>query len=162
VAQCARARDKVQSLEALLRSLEALRGGRIALTNGCFDLLHVGHIRSLEHAASLGDVLSVGINSDESVRALKGEGRPLLSAEERAELIAALDCVDLVTIFSERTAEALVETVKPDVYVKGDDYRDGTLPEAEIVRSYGGQVALSPLVPGRSTSSIIYRIRATV
>ena len=129
------------------------------LTNGCFDLLHAGHVRSLEHAASLGDLLIVGINDDHSVRALKGSGRPLMAADERAELIAALSCVDLVTIFPEATAEALVSAVKPDVYVKGGDYDEAAIPEAVIVRGYGGRVVLTPLVPGRSTSSIVDRIR---
>jgi rfaE bifunctional protein nucleotidyltransferase chain/domain len=160
VAQCARAREKVLPLDALIISLETIRPRRIALTNGCFDLLHLGHIRSLEHAASLGDVLIVGINSDDSVKALKGADRPLLPADERAEMIAALGCVDLVTIFSELTAEALVRAVKPDVYVKGADYGEAPLPEAAVVRGYGGQIELVPLVPGLSTSSIIERMRA--
>ena len=160
MAQCARAREKVLPLDALIISLETIRPRRIALTNGCFDLLHLGHIRSLEHAASLGDVLIVGINSDDSVKALKGADRPLLAANERAEMIAALRCVDLVTIFSELTAEALVRAVKPDVYVKGADYGEASLPEAAIVRGYGGQIELVPLVPGLSTSSIIERMRA--
>jgi rfaE bifunctional protein nucleotidyltransferase chain/domain len=149
----------VLALDALLSSLDSLRPARIALTNGCFDLLHVGHIRSLEHAASLADVLVVGLNSDESVRALKGPGRPFSTADERAEIIAALDCVDLVTVFPQATAEKLVEAVRPDVYVKGSDYGEASLPEAALVRSYGGQIALAPLVPGLSTSSIVERIR---
>jgi rfaE bifunctional protein nucleotidyltransferase chain/domain len=149
----------VLALDVLLAKLDGLRPARIALTNGCFDLLHIGHIRSLEHAASLADVLVVGLNSDDSVRALKGPGRPLVSADERAELIAALDCVDLVTVFSQATAEKLVEAVRPDVYVKGGDYVKSSLPEAAIVRSYGGQIALAPLVPGLSTTSILDRLR---
>jgi rfaE bifunctional protein nucleotidyltransferase chain/domain len=148
----------VLALDALLSTLDSLRPTRVALTNGCFDLLHVGHIRSLEYAASLADVLVVGLNSDESVRALKGPDRPLLSADQRAELIGALDCVDLVTVFPQATAEKLVEAVRPDVYVKGGDYGEASLPEAPIVRSYGGQIVLAPLVPGLSTSSIVDRI----
>ena len=159
MAPSARARDKVVTLDALVSELERTRKSSIVLTNGCFDLLHVGHIRSLEHAASLGNVLIVGINDDPSVRALKGSGRPLMSADERAELIGALSCVDLVTIFPEVTAEALVSAVKPDVYVKGGDYDEAAIPEAVIVRGYGGRVELTPLVPDRSTSSILDRIR---
>ena len=150
------------ALDALLRALEGLRPARVALTNGCFDLLHVGHIRSLEHAASLADVLVVGLNSDESVRALKGQARPLLPADERAEIIAALNCVDLVTVFPELTAEALVGAVKPDVYVKGGEYSDASLPEAAIVRSYGGELVLAPMIPGLSTTSIVDRIRSAL
>jgi rfaE bifunctional protein nucleotidyltransferase chain/domain len=149
----------VLALDALLSTLARLRPARVALTNGCFDLLHIGHIRSLEFAASLADVLVVGLNSDGSVRSLKGEGRPLLSAEDRAELIGALQCVDLVTVFPEPTAEALVAAVQPDVYVKGGDYGESSLPEAAIVRAYGGQIALAPLVPDLSTTSIVDRIR---
>jgi D-beta-D-heptose 7-phosphate kinase/D-beta-D-heptose 1-phosphate adenosyltransferase len=152
----------VLALEALLRTLERLRPARVALTNGCFDLLHLGHIRSLEHAASLADVLVVGLNSDESVRALKGQARPLLPADERAEIIAALNCVDLVTVFPELTAEALVGAVKPDVYVKGGEYSDASLPEAAIVRSYGGELVLAPMIPGLSTTSIVDRIRSAL
>jgi rfaE bifunctional protein nucleotidyltransferase chain/domain len=149
----------VLALDALLGTLELLRPTRVALTNGCFDLLHVGHIRSLEYAASLADVLVVGLNSDESVRALKGEGRPLLAADDRAELIAALQCVDLVTVFPQLTAESLIAAVKPDVYVKGGDYDEASLPEAAIVRSYGGRIVLAPLVPDLSTSAIVDRVR---
>jgi rfaE bifunctional protein nucleotidyltransferase chain/domain len=150
----------VLARDALLRALERLRPARIALTNGCFDLLHVGHIRSLEHAASLADVLVVGLNSDASVRALKGQARPLLPADERAELIAALECVDLVSVFPELTAEALVAALKPDVYVKGGDYSDSSLPEAAIVRSYGGEVVFAPMIPDVSTTSIVNRLRS--
>ena len=150
------------ALDALLHTLERLRPARVALTNGCFDLLHVGHIRSLEHAASLADVLVVGLNSDESVRALKGQARPLLPADERAEIIAALECVDLVTVFPELTAEALVGAIKPDVYVKGGEYSDASLPEAAIVRSYGGELVLAPMIPDLSTTSIVDRIRSAL
>jgi rfaE bifunctional protein nucleotidyltransferase chain/domain len=149
----------VLTLHSLVSAREQPNVGSVVLTNGCFDLLHVGHVRSLEHAASLGDLLIVGINDDPSVLALKGAGRPLMAANERAELIAALGCVDLVTIFPELTAEALVSAVKPDVYVKGGDYDEADIPEAVIVRGYGGRVVLSPVVPGRSTSSMVDRIR---
>lgn len=146
-------------------------GRRVVLTNGCFDLLHVGHVRCLTTARALGDLLVVGINSDASVRRLKGPLRPLVVEDERAEVVAALASVDLVTIFSERTAEQLVEIVRPAVYAKGADYSlddvSGTpkvdpqrLPEARVVQEYGGTVVLIPLVPGRSTSDLVQRIRA--
>ncbi|MFN0070305.1 MAG: adenylyltransferase/cytidyltransferase family protein [Chloroflexota bacterium] len=160
MAQSAYARDKVLTLQDVLSALEDRQGQCIVLTNGCFDLLHVGHVRSLEYAASLGSRLIVGINDDASVQALKGSGRPLLPAAERAELIAALACVDMVTMFAERTAEHLAAAVKPDVYVKGGDYGEESLPEAAIVRAHGGRVVLAPLIDGRSTSLIIEQIRS--
>ena len=137
-------------------------GATLVLTNGCFDLLHVGHVRYLQAARRLGDCLIVGVNADESVRRLKGEGRPLLPEAERAEVVAALGCVDYVVIFPEETAEHLVARLEPDVYVKGTDYApDGKpLPEARIVASQGGRVELIALIPSRSTTAMIERIRA--
>ncbi|MBX5490455.1 MAG: D-glycero-beta-D-manno-heptose 1-phosphate adenylyltransferase [Chloroflexi bacterium] len=135
-------------------------GGRIVLTNGCFDLLHVGHVRYLAAARALGDLLIVGVNSDASVRALKGPARPLVPADERAEIIAALAAVDLVVVFDEPTAESLVAQLRPDIYVKGDDYSEATLPEARVVRGYGGEIALLPIQPGHSTSALIARVLA--
>jgi glycerol-3-phosphate cytidylyltransferase len=134
------------------------------LTNGCFDILHVGHIRYLEEAASLGDVLIVGLNSDRSTRALKGQGRPVNSEEERAEVVAALRSVGAVTIFDEDTALDLVTAVRPDIYVKGGDYPSDPddprfPPEARAVRAYGGEAVIVTLVPGRSTTSTLTRIR---
>lgn len=130
------------------------------LTNGCFDLLHVGHVRYLAAARALGDLLIVGVNSDASVRALKGPARPLVPADERAEIIAALAAVDLVVVFDEPTAESLVAQLRPDIYVKGDDYSEATLPEARVVRGYGGEIALLPIQPGHSTSALIARVLA--
>jgi len=118
------------------------KGARIVLANGCFDVLHVGHIRYLEGARLLGDLLIVGINSDEQVRALKGEPRPFVPERERAEIIAALRAVDYVTIFPEFTVEALLRTLRPDVHAKGTDYTEETVPERDVVRSYGGRVAI--------------------
>jgi D-glycero-beta-D-manno-heptose 1-phosphate adenylyltransferase len=145
---------------------ERAAGRRIVLTNGCFDLLHVAHVRSLREARLLGDLLVVGINSDESVRRLKGAGRPLIEQDERAEMLAALADVDFVTIFDEPTAERLAALIKPDVYAKGADYAvaGGTidparLPEARVVAEHGGATRLIPLVPGRSTSGLVQRIR---
>lgn len=133
---------------------------RVVLTNGTFDLLHVGHVRYLQEARDLGDVLVVGINSDASVRGYKGAGRPVVPQDERAEIVAALRCVDYVTIFDEPTATHLVETLQPDIYVKGGDYSPGAkpLPEAEAVLSYGGEVKIIPFVQGHSASDLIQRV----
>lgn len=136
------------------------QGRSLVLTNGVFDLLHVGHLRYLEAARALGDALLVAVNTDASVRENKGDRRPVVPEAERAELVAGLRCVDRVLLFAERTAEAVVTALRPDVYVKGADYADRPLPEAAIVAGYGGQVRLVPLVEGRSTTSLIERIRA--
>lgn len=166
-AKIAATMGKVCSLEELVRIRARLRrrGRTVVLTNGCFDLLHLGHVRYLKQARCLGHCLVVGLNGDGSVRRLKGEGRPLQPQEERAEILAALACVDYVVVFDEDTAEKLVETLQPDVYVKGGDYAAATfdelvciLPEARVVASYGGQVRLLPLTPGRSTSELIRRM----
>jgi D-beta-D-heptose 7-phosphate kinase/D-beta-D-heptose 1-phosphate adenosyltransferase len=140
---------------------EALRaqGQRIVFTNGCFDLLHVGHARYLAAARALGDALVVGVNTDESVRRLKGPGRPLVPETERAELLAALRAVDYVTLFPEATPEAVIALLRPDMHVKGGDYRLEDLPEAEAVRRGGGRVVLLPFTEGRSTTSLVERIR---
>jgi len=144
----------------LLAELEAARaaGRRVVLTNGCFDLLHAGHVRYLRDAAALGDLLVVGLNGDASVRALKGPGRPILPEAERAELLAALEMVDYVVLFDEETAELLVSQVRPDVYVKGGDYSAESLPEAGIVQGYGGRVELVRYHDGLSTSGIVQKI----
>jgi rfaE bifunctional protein nucleotidyltransferase chain/domain len=148
---------KIVSRPTLVAILDQRReeGRRIVLTNGCFDLLHVGHVRYLTRARALGDLLVVGLNSDASTRAIKGPKRPILPEHERAEVLAALAAVDYVTIFDEPTAEALVRQTRPDVYVKGAGYREEDLPEARVVRSYGGEVVLVPDVAGRSTSSLV-------
>src|SRR5215210_1474571 len=117
-------------------------GARVVLANGCFDILHVGHVRYLEGARALGDLLVVGINSDEQVRALKGEGRPLVPERERAELLAALRAVDYVTIFPEPNVEALLRAIRPDIHAKGTDYTEETVPERDVVLSLGGRVAI--------------------
>jgi rfaE bifunctional protein nucleotidyltransferase chain/domain len=155
------ARQKVVDRAELVRWVDAARGRgeRVVLTNGCFDLLHLGHVRYLEQAAALGDLLVVGVNADASGRALKGAGRPLVSQAERAEVLAALAAVDLVTIFAEPTAEALVEAVRPDVYVKGGDYRLDELPEAGLARALGGEARVLGLEPGHSTSALVEAIR---
>jgi rfaE bifunctional protein nucleotidyltransferase chain/domain len=117
-------------------------GARVVFANGCFDVLHVGHIRYLEAARSLGDLLVVGVNSDEQARRLKGEGRPYVSERERAEVVASLRAVDLVTIFPEPTVEALLLAIRPDIHAKGTDYTKETVPERRVVLSYGGRVAI--------------------
>lgn len=134
-------------------------GQRIVFTNGCFDILHAGHVRYLGAARALGDCLVVGLNSDASVRRLKGEARPVNGEADRAEVLGAIRAVDYVTVFDEPTAAALIEILRPDVYAKGGDYTLDTLPEAEIVQAYGGRVALIDLVPGRSTTKVIEKLR---
>lgn len=155
-------RDKAATLAKAARAC----GQRVVLTNGVFDLLHVGHLRYLEAARRLGDVLIVGVNSDASTRQLKGPARPVVPDQERAELLAGLACVDRVVIFPEATAAALVEAIRPAVWVKGGDYGDlaeaeARLPEAAVVRRLGGEVRLLPFVEGRSTTALIARIRQT-
>ncbi len=135
-------------------------GGTIVFTNGCFDILHAGHVRYLTAAEAMGDFLVVGLNSDASVRRLKGEGRPIVPEADRAEVLDALRAVDIVTVFDEPTAEELVRLVKPDVYVKGGDYTVDTLPEAKIVQEAGGRVEFIPFVEGRSTTNVIERIKS--
>ncbi len=148
------------------RAAAARQGRRVVLTNGCFDLLHAGHVHSFEVGRSFGDCLLVGVNSDRSVAQLKGPGRPLVPEQERAALLAALRMVDAVTIFDAPTAVQLVEALHPDVYVKGADYAgagpggvdEARLPEAAVVRQGGGVVRLVPSVPGVSTSALIARL----
>lgn len=142
------------------RAAAALRksGKRIVFTNGCFDLLHIGHVRYLERAGSLGDVLVVGVNSDRSVRKLKGSGRPLMPEGERAEILAALSFVDYVTIFEEDTPAELIEKIKPDVLVKGSDYGKREIVGRDVVEEGGGRVVRIPLVRGRSTKGLIRKI----
>jgi rfaE bifunctional protein nucleotidyltransferase chain/domain len=146
--------------EALAARIQRERasGRTIAFANGCFDLLHVGHLRYLESAAREADVLVVAINDDESVRSLKGEGRPILAAEHRAELVAALRCVDLVTIFPEPTVGPLLETLRPDVHCKGTDYTLDTVPERDVVKGYGGRVAIVGDPKDHSTRDLLVRI----
>jgi len=142
-------------------------GERGVFTNGCFDLLHLGHVRYLREARALGDFLILGLNSDEGVTLLKGAGRPLVPAVERAEILAALACVDYVTVFPEATASATVELLRPTIYVKGGDYAEvqggepdlERLPEASSVLAYGGTVRLIPYLPGHSTTELIATIK---
>ena len=135
-----------------------LQGKKIVFTNGCFDILHVGHVRYLTAAKSFGDVLIVGLNTDESVRKLKGVSRPINNQDDRAEVLLGLKAVDYVIFFGEDTAENLIAELQPDIYVKGGDYTLETLPEAKIVQAYGGQIELVKLVAGKSTTKIIEKI----
>ena len=136
-------------------------GRRLVFTNGCFDLLHVGHVRYLQAARALGDALAVGLNADGSVRALKGPGRPLNPADERAEVLAALTCVDFVTIFDETRATRLLSQVRPHVYVKGGDYTLETLDAEErgVLLDAGARIEFVPTVPGRSTTRLVAAIQ---
>ncbi len=140
---------------------EALRsaGKTLVFTNGHFDLLHVGHLDYLEKARALGDALFIGLNGDASTARLKGQGRPIVPAVERARLLAALRPVDAVLIFEDATADALIAALRPDVYVKGGDYQDKPLPERALVESYGGSVTLIDYLPDHSTSALIARIK---
>ena len=148
--------------EAVLRFGRGQRNGRrVVFTNGCFDLLHPGHIRSLEFARSLGDVLIVGLNSDFSVRQLKGEGRPVILEKERAEILAALESVDAVVIFDDLTPREVIARLLPDVLVKGGDWPGDQIVGREEVEAAGGRVVSVPVVPGYSTSAILQKIRAS-
>lgn len=138
---------------------ERAAGRTIAFANGCFDVLHVGHIRYLQGAAKEADVLVVGVNGDESVCELKGTGRPVMNQAERAEIIAAIRGVSYVTIFSERSPGRLISDLKPDVHCKGTDYTPDSVPEAEIVRSYGGRIAIVGDPKDHSTTELLEKLR---
>lgn len=146
-----------KQLRPLLSELRS-RGKKVVFTNGCFDLLHVGHVQYLKAAKRKGDILVLGVNSDASVRSLKGDGRPLIPEQERIEILAALHCVDYIVLFHEATPERLIGEIRPDVLVKGADYRLEEVVGREIVEGYGGRVELIPLVENRSTSKLIKTI----
>lgn len=152
---------KILELEQLQKIVATLKaaGKTIVFTNGCFDILHAGHVRYLAAARELGDCLIVGLNGDRSVRELKGPERPVNAEGDRAEVLAALAAVDYIVIFTERTAENLVAAIRPDLYVKGGDYAVDQLPEAGLVARYGGRTVLIPEVPGRSSSNVIKKIK---
>ncbi|MBO6178309.1 MAG: D-glycero-beta-D-manno-heptose 1-phosphate adenylyltransferase [Selenomonadaceae bacterium] len=134
-------------------------GKQVVFTNGCFDILHRGHVDYLEKARKLGDFLIIGVNSDSSVKKLKGESRPINNENDRAFVLDALKCVDAAVIFSENTAERLVSELKPDIYAKGGDYTIDTLPEGQIVLKNGGKVEIIPFVDGYSTTKTIERMK---
>jgi rfaE bifunctional protein nucleotidyltransferase chain/domain len=157
--------SKVRTLDELINARDAWSrtGKTVVWTNGCFDLLHVGHVRSFRDAKALGDILIVGINSDASARSVKGDSRPIVNQADRAELIAALEMVDYVTIFDEATPVAALSRLRPDIHCKGTEYADGArpFPERETVLGYGGQIRFLPLHPGRSTTELVDRILKT-
>jgi rfaE bifunctional protein nucleotidyltransferase chain/domain len=154
---------KAVSWETLLQWRARARQEKktVVWTNGCFDLLHVGHVRNLQAARSQGDVLVVGVNSDASVRQLKGPGRPLIPAAQRVEVLAALECIDYVVVFEELTCVAAIARLQPDVHCKGAEYAPPNgkpIPEAPVVASYGGRIEFLPMVPGLSTTRLVRRI----
>jgi len=156
----ARARDRVLSRRALRQRLEReRRGKRVVFTNGCYELLHIGHLRSLEEARSLGDLLVVGVNRDRRARELKGADRPFVPERQRAEMVAALDPVDYVVLFDEDTPTALIRALRPDVVCKGGDYRGRRPPEQELIESLGGRFKLLRQTPGVRTTLILDRIQ---
>ena len=148
---------KVLSLKGLRAEVKGLRsnGRKVVFTNGCFDILHAGHVRYLKKAASLGDVLVVGMNSDKSVRRIKGKGRPVVGEKDRAEVLSALVSVDYVVVFKEETPIRLIEAIRPDVLVKGADWKSGEIVGEDLVKEYGGRVRRVTLAKGRSTTDIL-------
>ena len=155
------AAEKLGALDEVRERVEAARraGRTIALANGCFDVLHVGHVRYLEGARAEAEVLVVGVNGDGSVRRLKGEGRPLVPAADRALVVAALRAVDHVVVFEEDDVSALILALRPDVHCKGTDYTPETVPERDVVRSYGGRVAIVGDAKRHDTRALVERIR---
>jgi D-beta-D-heptose 7-phosphate kinase/D-beta-D-heptose 1-phosphate adenosyltransferase len=152
--------SKIKVLDELEKILDKHRGNndKIVFTNGCFDILHIGHVEYLKFSRRAGDVLVVGLNTDESVRAQKGKGRPFVAEDERARLVSALEDVDYVVLFDEQTPENLIRRVKPDILVKGEDWREKGVVGREFVESYGGKVLLAPLVKGASTTDIVSKV----
>ena len=157
---------KIIEMDELAERAGQLRvaGEKLVATNGCFDLLHVGHVRYLQAARALGDALAVGLNGDQSVRELKGIGRPVNNESDRAEVLAALECVDFVTIFPEKHATRFIEAARPAIYVKGGDYSSDTLnaEEQAFLREIGSAVRILPFVPGYSTSELLGKLRQTI
>jgi len=153
--------NKILDRNTLKNNLEALRkeGKKIAFTNGCFDILHVGHVRYLREAKKTGDILVLALNSDSSVRALKGEERPLVCEEERAEVLASLEYIDFITIFSESTPLELINHLKPDILIKGGDWAEDKVVGRDEVKNWGGHVKIIPEVEGKSTTNIVEKIK---
>jgi D-beta-D-heptose 7-phosphate kinase/D-beta-D-heptose 1-phosphate adenosyltransferase len=153
-------KEKIKEKEDLRRIIEDLKakGRRIVFTNGCFDLLHIGHIRYLEDAKSLGDILVAGVNSDQSIRGLKGNNRPILPQEERTEILSSLGCVDYITVFDEADPLELISFLQPHILVKGGDWAKETIVGREVVERSGGKVVILPFVEGASTSNLIETI----
>jgi D-beta-D-heptose 7-phosphate kinase/D-beta-D-heptose 1-phosphate adenosyltransferase len=153
--------NKILERNALSNELEELRkkGKKIAFTNGCFDILHVGHVRYLREAKKTADVLVLALNSDSSVRSIKGEKRPLMNENERAEMLAALEFVDFITIFEELTPLELINCLKPDILIKGGDWPEEKVVGREEVKKWGGRVAIIPEIEGKSTTNIVEKIK---
>ena len=151
----------VLKIDELVKEIETLKqqGKKVVSTNGCFDILHVGHVRYLQKSASLGDILVVYLNSDRSVKALKGDSRPLNNENDRAEVLAGLGCVDYVVIFDEDTPVNFIAQVKPDIHTKGGDYDVNNLPEAKVVMENGGKLEFINFVEGKSTTNIINKMK---
>jgi len=152
--------SRILDRESLIERINSARskGACVVLANGCFDIVHVGHVRYLAAAKALGDLLVVGINSDEQTRRLKGNDRPLVPQEQRAEIISSIEAVDFVTIFEEPTVEALLLALKPDIHAKGTDYTEDSVPERDVVRSFGGRVAIVGDPKDHSSSQMIERL----
>jgi D-beta-D-heptose 7-phosphate kinase/D-beta-D-heptose 1-phosphate adenosyltransferase len=153
--------NKILERTALKDKLDELRkkGKKIAFTNGCFDILHVGHVRYLREAKKTADVLVLALNSDSSVRSIKGEKRPLMNEKERAEILAALECIDFVTVFQELTPLELINYLKPDILIKGGDWPEEKVVGREEIKKWGGRVAIIPEVEGKSTTNILEKIK---
>lgn len=154
------AQSMILSRELAIKLVEELKaqGKKVVFTNGCFDILHVGHLRYMNEAKRQGDVLIVGVNSDASVKRLKGESRPINNENDRAEMLSGLEAVDFTIIFSEDTPISLIEAIKPSVHVKGGDYKKDDLPETEVVERHGGEVRILTFVEGKSTTNIVNKI----
>jgi D-beta-D-heptose 7-phosphate kinase/D-beta-D-heptose 1-phosphate adenosyltransferase len=154
--------NKILERNALQNKLEELRkkGKKIAFTNGCFDILHVGHVRYLREAKKTADVLVLALNSDSSVRSIKGEKRPLMDEEERAEILASLEFIDFITIFPELTPLELINCLKPDILIKGGDWPEEKVVGREEVKKWGGRVAIIPEIEGKSTTNIVEKIKS--
>ncbi|MFH1238678.1 MAG: D-glycero-beta-D-manno-heptose 1-phosphate adenylyltransferase [bacterium] len=154
---------KVETLNNLKKILSRLKkkGKKIVFTNGCFDIIHVGHVRYLKQAKGCGDILVIAVNSDSSVRMLKGKNRPLVALKDRLEVLSALEFVDYVVVFSEETPARVIETLRPDILVKGSDYRLNEIVGRDFVESTGGKVVTIPLVKGKSTTALINKIVST-
>ncbi len=152
--------DRIVTQAELIARVQVARqnGAKIVFANGCFDVLHVGHIRYLQGARAQGDLLVVGINSDRQVAVLKGPGRPIMADTERAEMVASISAVDFVTIFDEPTVENLLLAIRPDIHAKGTDYTEETVPERDVVRSYGGRVAIVGDPKNHASSEILDRV----
>jgi rfaE bifunctional protein nucleotidyltransferase chain/domain len=150
------AKEELVDLRAKIKA----QGQTLVTTNGCFDILHVGHVKYLQKSKEFGDILMVLLNSDKSVRAIKGEGRPVNNENDRAYLLCALNCVDYVVLFDEESPQDLLDNIKPDIHTKGEDYTIDTLPEADVILKNGGRVEFIKFVEGKSTTNILKKLKS--